>query len=67
MWGEVVDHKYGSQWSGWCSLELMGSYGVGLWKFIMRVWKEFSRFTRFEVSDSSKISFWKDVWCGKFS
>jgi hypothetical protein len=39
--------------------------GVGFWKYIRRVWKEFSRFTRFEVSDNSKISFWKDVWCGK--
>jgi hypothetical protein len=48
-------------------MESMESYGVGLWKFIMRVWKEYSRFTRFDVSDSYKISFWKDVWCGKFS
>jgi hypothetical protein len=53
--------------AGGVLMESMESYGVGLWKFIMRVWKEYSRFTRFDVSDSYKISFWKDVWCGKFS
>jgi hypothetical protein len=31
----------------------------------MRVWKEFSRFTSFEVGDGSMISFWNDVWCGE--
>jgi hypothetical protein len=48
----------------WCSNGVNGSYGVGLWKFIRRDWEEFSRCTRFEVGDGSKINFWHDVWCG---
>jgi hypothetical protein len=28
----VVDSKFGSLWSGWCSNEPLGSYGVRLWK-----------------------------------
>jgi hypothetical protein len=27
--------------------------------------EEFSSFTRFEVGDGSKVSFWHDVWCGE--
>lgn len=41
LWRVVVDLKYGSQWSGWCSNEVSGSHGVGLWKFIRRGWEEF--------------------------
>jgi hypothetical protein len=28
--------KYGSLWGGWCSSELNGAYGVGLWKNIKK-------------------------------
>jgi hypothetical protein len=59
----VVDLKYGSQWGGRCSNEVNGLYRVGPSKFIRRNWEEFFRYTRFEVGDNSKISFWHDVWC----
>jgi hypothetical protein len=26
--------KYGSSWGDWCSNEVHGSYGVGLWKIL---------------------------------
>ena len=34
---------------------------------LAEVGEEFSRFTRFEVGDDFKISFWHDVWCGEQS
>lgn len=37
---------------------------MGLWKFIRRGWKEFYSFTRFDVGDCSKVSFWHAFWCG---
>ena len=58
-----MDSKYGSLWGRWCSLELAGSFGLGLWKNIRKGWEKFSCFTRFEVRDGSKISFWHDQWC----
>jgi hypothetical protein len=31
----------GSLWGGWCSLELGGAFGVGLWKNIRKGWETF--------------------------
>jgi hypothetical protein len=36
LWRMVVDSKYGSAWSGWCSNEVLRLYGVGPWKNITR-------------------------------
>jgi len=35
-WRIVVDSKYGSLWGGWCSLEPVGTFGVGLRKNIRK-------------------------------
>jgi hypothetical protein len=59
-----VDSKFGSLWGGWCSFELVGSFGIGLWKNI-RKWPEtFSGFSRFKVGDGAMTKFWHDLWCG---
>lgn len=46
-WRVAVDSKFGSLWGGWCSLEPVGAFGVGLWKNIKKWWETFSRFARF--------------------
>jgi hypothetical protein len=61
-WRLVVEFKYGSQWGRWHFNGVNGSYVVGLWKFIMRGWEDFSRYTRIEMGDGSKISF--GMTCG---
>lgn len=33
----IVDCKHSSLVGGWCFGEVNGSYGVGLWKFIIKV------------------------------
>jgi hypothetical protein len=63
-WKVVVDSKYGSLWGGWCSSELVGAYGVGLWKIIRRGWEKFSSHTRVDVGDDSNVRFWNDLWSG---
>jgi hypothetical protein len=64
-WKIVVDAKFGSAWGGWCSIDLPGAHGVGLWKNI-RVGGGCSH-TRFELGNESKIKFWDDVWCGEMT
>jgi hypothetical protein len=63
-WRVAVDSKFGSSWSGWCSLEPFGAFGVGLRKNIRKGWGDFLCRTGFEVGDSSKIRFWRDQWFG---
>jgi hypothetical protein len=62
LWRSVVDNKYDSLRGGWLSKEVAGSYGVGVWKCIRRVWEGFSEFVRYEVGDGSVVQFWHDLW-----
>jgi hypothetical protein len=32
LWRLVVEAKYDSLWEGWCSIEVVGSFGVGVRK-----------------------------------
>jgi hypothetical protein len=59
-----VDSKFGNLWGGWCSIEPVGAFGVGLWKNIRKGWETFSIFSRFEVRDGAMNRFWHDLWCG---
>jgi len=47
---------------GWCSKEVLGTFGLGVWKHIRREWEKFSNFVCFEVGDGSHVSFWHDWW-----
>jgi hypothetical protein len=64
LWRLVIDAKFESLKGGWCSKEVAGSFGVGVWKHIRRGWEKFRNFVRFEVGNGSHISFWHDWWCG---
>jgi hypothetical protein len=59
-----VDSKFGSLWGGWCSFELVGAYGVGLWKNIRKGWETFSGFARFEVGDGVRTILAQSVMRG---
>jgi hypothetical protein len=60
----MVETKYDSMRGGWCSKEVGGHFGVGVWKYIRRGLGAFLRFIRYEVGDGSKTRFWHDLWCG---
>jgi hypothetical protein len=64
LWRLVIDVKFESLKGGWCSKEVLGTFGVGVWKHIRREWDKFSNFIFFEVEDGSHVSFWHDWWCG---
>jgi hypothetical protein len=56
-----MDAKYGGAWDKWCSLDLLGPHGVGLWKYIRKGWSLFRSHTRFILGHWSRIRFWHDV------
>jgi hypothetical protein len=75
LWRLVIEAKYESMRGGWCSNEVMGTYGVGVWKHIRKGWDKFSNVVQskkkkvfqccpFEVGVGSKVSFLHDHWCG---
>jgi hypothetical protein len=49
---------------GWCSGDISGSHGVGLWKYTYKGWQVFKSHFRFDPGEGSKIRFWDDIWCG---
>jgi hypothetical protein len=51
-------------WGGWCSLELTGVFGVGLWKNIKKGLENFSCHTNFEVGDGFRICFGMIIGAG---
>ena len=55
------------QRGGWSSRVRAGSHGMGFLKFIGREWLRFSSYIRLIQGDSSKISFWEEMWCGNSS
>ena len=60
-----MEVKYDTMRGGWCSKEVGGSYGVGVWKCIRRGRDKFKLHVRFEVGDGSRVLFWRDVLCGE--
>ncbi|KAJ9677832.1 hypothetical protein PVL29_022672 [Vitis rotundifolia] len=65
MWKRVLVAKYGQEEFGWRTKKANGAFGVGLWKEIMKeadwCWNNMV----FKVGKGTKISFWKDTWCGE--
>ncbi|RVW44225.1 hypothetical protein CK203_027271 [Vitis vinifera] len=51
----------------WCTKELRGRYGVGVWKSIRNGWEVFKDKTRFQVGSRNRVKFWKDRWYGDMS
>ena len=59
-----MEVKYGSLWGGWCTKDIWGAYGVGLWKGIRRGRACFSPFLSFSMGNGERVKFWHDQWCG---
>ncbi|KAJ9677520.1 hypothetical protein PVL29_022489 [Vitis rotundifolia] len=63
LWKQVIIDKYGVDEAGWCSKEVRGTYGVGVWKAIRKDWEIIRSRSRFIIGNGRKVKFWKDVWC----
>jgi hypothetical protein len=64
LWRSVIKVKYGSLRGGWCSIEVVGSDGVSVRKYIRRGWDTFYKFVHLEVGDGYNVRFWHDLWRG---
>jgi len=62
----VIDVKFESLKGGWCSKEELGTFGVGVWKYIRRGCDKFHKFVRFEVGVGSQVTFWHEVMLSSF-
>ena len=65
LWRKVIRSKFGEDYGGWSSGDIKGGFGVGLWKEIRKEWIHLFQNTYFALGDGSRISFWKDAWCGE--
>ncbi|RVW54291.1 hypothetical protein CK203_068441 [Vitis vinifera] len=56
--------KYGQEDFGWRTKKVVGAFGVGVWKEILKevgwCWENLA----FKVGKDNKIRFWTDIWCG---
>jgi hypothetical protein len=57
LWRMVIEVKFESLRGGWCSKEVLGTFGVGVWKHIRRGWDKFHNLVHFEVGVGSHVSF----------
>ena len=66
LWRYGLEAKYGNVWSGWCTKKMTSPYGVSLWRFIRSGWLNFSKL-QYDMSDGTRVKFWKQVRCGDCS
>lgn len=57
LWRTVVRANYGADGLDWIPRKQNGTYGVGLWKFIIKSWDHFFSHIIFEVGNGSSIFF----------
>ena len=56
--------KYGQEGCGWRTNEARGTFGVGVWKEILKEASWCWDNIEFKVGRGTKVKFWTDHWCG---
>ncbi|RVX19808.1 LINE-1 reverse transcriptase-like [Vitis vinifera] len=64
FWRLMIGVKYGQEEFGWKTKEGRGTYGVGVWKEVMKEAKLCWENIKFKVRKGTRIKFWSDQWCG---
>ena len=64
LWRSVISLKYGEEEGGWCTRDVMGRNGVGLWKAIRKKWGLLDSRVAYHMGNGQRVKFWKDKWCG---
>ncbi|RVW57124.1 Ubiquitin carboxyl-terminal hydrolase 5 [Vitis vinifera] len=60
----VIGVKYGQEGCGWRTNEARGTFGVGVWKEILKEASWCWDNIEFKVGRGTKVKFWTDHWCG---
>ncbi|RVW93440.1 hypothetical protein CK203_034994 [Vitis vinifera] len=58
--GKFIYAKYGEEEGIWRSCVVRGSFGIGLWKVIRRVWDVIGDNMVYFVGNGKRVRFWKD-------
>ena len=64
LWKKVIGVKYGQEGFGWRTKEAHGTFGVGVWKEIMKEANWCWDSIKFKVGKGTRVKFWTDQWCG---
>ncbi|KAJ9691389.1 hypothetical protein PVL29_013542 [Vitis rotundifolia] len=64
LWKRVIGVKYGQEGCGWRTKEARGTFGVGVWKDIMKEANWCWESIKFKVGKGTRVMFWTDQWCG---
>ncbi|RVX01036.1 hypothetical protein CK203_022884 [Vitis vinifera] len=64
LWKQVFLAKYGQEDFGWRTKKVVGVFGVGVWKEILKEAGWYWENLAFKVGKDNKIRFWTDLWCG---
>ncbi|RVW62337.1 hypothetical protein CK203_063450 [Vitis vinifera] len=59
---QVIIDKYGVEDGGWCSREVRGAYGVGVWKAIRKIGKTFALDPALLLGMEGRLAINKDQW-----
>ena len=57
LWHQVIADKYGEARGGWCTREVRGAHGCGMWRSIKEGTKKFFSQILYNVGEGS---FWHD-------
>ncbi|KAJ9699285.1 hypothetical protein PVL29_008065 [Vitis rotundifolia] len=64
FWKKVIGVKYGQEGFGWRTNEARGTFGVGVWKEILKEASWCWDNIKFKVGRGTKVKFWTDHWSG---
>ena len=64
LWKKVILVKYGQEGFGWRTNEARGTFGVGVWKKILKETNWCWDNIEFKVGKGTKVKFWTNCWCG---
>ncbi|KAJ9709030.1 hypothetical protein PVL29_000829 [Vitis rotundifolia] len=67
LWKKVIGTKYGKEGFGWRTKGTRETYGVGVWKEILKEANWCWDYLMFKVGKGTRVSFWTDHWCGNTS
>ncbi|RVX05411.1 Protein CTR9-like [Vitis vinifera] len=62
LWKWIIVGKYRIQEGEWCTKEVRGRYGVGIWKTIRNGREAFKDKTRLQVGSGNRAAWVVDVW-----
>ena len=60
----MIGVKYGQEGFGWRTNEARGTFGVGVWKEILKETNWCWDNIELKVGKGTRVKFWTDHWCG---